>query len=162
MRIYEHILAKYAVLFGFLIFLDQFSKYLIRSQGGFYVCNKGIAWGISINIYLFVAIWSVIVFILLLLLFKPAQISNFKFLISNKVLKSRSLAGSASGRIPNSFYVSIPILLILAGAVSNGIDRIFFGCVVDFIDLKFWPVFNLADAFVVLGAIFWLVRWRKI
>lgn len=57
-----------------------------------------------------------------------------------------------------SFFVTI----ILAGAISNLVDRIFFGCVIDFIDLKFWPVFNLADIFIVLGSIFLLVRWRKI
>lgn len=57
---------------------------------------------------------------------------------------------------------NILIILILSGAFSNIIDRLTFGCVTDFIDLKFWPVFNLADIFIVLGAVFLLVRWKKL
>ena len=41
--------------------------------------------------------------------------------------------------------------LILAGIIGNLIDRIFFGYVRDFIDLRIWPVFNLADAAMVVG-----------
>lgn len=39
----------------------------------------------------------------------------------------------------------------LGGAGSNLMDRLRLGGVVDFIDLGFWPVFNLADAAIVLG-----------
>jgi len=46
-----------------------------------------------------------------------------------------------------------PIILILSGAFSNLIDRLCYGCVIDFIDLKFWPIFNLADAFITIGGI---------
>jgi signal peptidase II len=41
--------------------------------------------------------------------------------------------------------------LILGGAIGNLIDRVRLGYVVDFIDLRFWPVFNLADSAIVLG-----------
>lgn len=44
--------------------------------------------------------------------------------------------------------------MILAGAFSNLIDRLRFGHVVDFIDFRFWPVFNLADASITCGIIF--------
>lgn len=44
-------------------------------------------------------------------------------------------------------------MLIMAGGVSNLIDRIRLGYVVDFIDFKFWPVFNLADVFITLGVL---------
>jgi signal peptidase II len=41
--------------------------------------------------------------------------------------------------------------LILGGAVSNGVDRLTQGHVVDFIDLHWWPVFNVADMSIVIG-----------
>ncbi len=42
---------------------------------------------------------------------------------------------------------------ILIGAISNIIDRITFGFIVDYIDFGFFPVFNLADACISLGGI---------
>ncbi len=41
---------------------------------------------------------------------------------------------------------------ILAGAIGNLIDRLRFGFVVDFIDFVVWPVFNIADSFITVGA----------
>lgn len=41
--------------------------------------------------------------------------------------------------------------LVLGGGLSNLIDRLVIGCVRDFIDLKFWPSFNLADSAICLG-----------
>lgn len=41
--------------------------------------------------------------------------------------------------------------LVLAGILGNLIDRIFLGYVRDFIDLRIWPVFNLADSLMVVG-----------
>nr|MCK4930370.1 signal peptidase II [Nanoarchaeota archaeon] len=50
----------------------------------------------------------------------------------------------------------IPIILLVSGLLGNLIDRVFRGFVVDFIDFKFWPVFNLADSLIVIGVI-WLI-----
>lgn len=47
----------------------------------------------------------------------------------------------------------LPLALILGGAAGNLIDRLRFGYVVDFIDLHFWPVFNIADSCITIGAI---------
>ena len=44
------------------------------------------------------------------------------------------------------------LMLVTAGALGNLYDRIFFGYVVDFLDLRVWPVFNVADSCVTLGA----------
>ena len=41
--------------------------------------------------------------------------------------------------------------LAIGGATSNLLDMLRRGGVVDFIDLRVWPVFNLADAFIFVG-----------
>ena len=52
---------------------------------------------------------------------------------------------------------AISLSLILGGAIGNVIDRISYGYVVDFIDLyighNHWPVFNIADSAICIGAI---------
>ena len=45
----------------------------------------------------------------------------------------------------------IAVSLVLAGGLSNLIDRVVIGCVRDFIDLKFWPSFNFADSAITTG-----------
>ena len=51
--------------------------------------------------------------------------------------------------------VRLSLILVLAGAVGNIIDRMFRGYVVDFFEFTFfeWPVFNVADIYVVVGVI---------
>lgn len=41
--------------------------------------------------------------------------------------------------------------LLIGGSVSNLADRIRVGHVTDFIDVRYWPAFNLADSFIVIG-----------
>ena len=41
--------------------------------------------------------------------------------------------------------------LVLGGSVANLLDRIRLGHVTDFLDFRFWPAFNLADFFIVVG-----------
>jgi signal peptidase II len=43
--------------------------------------------------------------------------------------------------------------LLIGGSVSNLVDRIRLHHVTDFIDLKWWPAFNLADSFIVIGVV---------
>ena len=45
------------------------------------------------------------------------------------------------------------LVCILSGALGNLYDRISLGFVVDFIDLRVWPVFNAADSFITIGAV---------
>jgi len=47
---------------------------------------------------------------------------------------------------------------VLGGAAGNLFDRLRTGLVTDFIDVRFWPVFNLADSAIVVGAI--VLAWR--
>lgn len=57
----------------------------------------------------------------------------------------------------------IPEVMILSGAISNFLDRIFYGSVIDFIELHikklYWPTFNIADSMIVLGVI--IMIWRN-
>jgi signal peptidase II len=41
--------------------------------------------------------------------------------------------------------------LLIGGSVSNLADRVRLGHVTDFLDLRYWPAFNLADTFIVVG-----------
>ena len=43
------------------------------------------------------------------------------------------------------------LAFIVAGAAGNLYDRVFYGYVVDFLDFRIWPVFNVADAFICAG-----------
>jgi signal peptidase II len=49
--------------------------------------------------------------------------------------------------------VKVSLGLQLGGAVGNLLDRLQYGHVVDFVDFKVWPVFNVADASIVLGVV---------
>jgi signal peptidase II len=59
--------------------------------------------------------------------------------------------------------------LVVGGALGNIGDRLFraedgllSGAVIDFIDVKFWPIFNIADSAVVVGAILLVIEsWRR-
>jgi len=54
------------------------------------------------------------------------------------------------------FYI-FAFSLIIGGALGNLIDRLYFGYVIDFIDFRVWPVFNLADSAITIGTIIILV-----
>ncbi len=57
----------------------------------------------------------------------------------------------------SSFSSAVFVGLVAGGAAGNIVDRLFrgdawlHGAVVDFIDLQWWPVFNIADAAICIG-----------
>ncbi len=59
------------------------------------------------------------------------------------------------------YLLCAALALVLGGALGNGVDRYFYGSVIDFIDLYInrlhWPIFNLADSAICLGAFFILL-----
>ncbi len=64
--------------------------------------------------------------------------------------------------------MKITLAMIIGGAIGNFIDRVRLGYVVDFIDVKFWglydfPVFNIADSSIVIATILicYLVIFNK-
>ncbi len=72
--------------------------------------------------------------------------------------------GSATARLSSA----IALGLVLGGAFGNVLDRVFRspgflrGAVVDFVDVGFWPVFNLADSAITCGCLLLLlVSWSR-
>jgi signal peptidase II len=65
-----------------------------------------------------------------------------------------------SGRYATRPLSALAIGLVVGGAIGNLADRLFRegdgflgGGVVDFLDLQWWPIFNVADSGIVVGAI---------
>ena len=123
-----------------------------------FIENPGMAFGIDLGGKLFLTIFS---------LFASVGILVYLFRIKEE-----------------AFVIRLSLAMILGGAIGNLIDRVFYGVifgegplfygkVVDFVDIDFfnidflgfhitrWPVFNVADAAVSLGVLVLLVFHRK-
>lgn len=137
------------LLTGLIVLLDQFTKGCVRNslQPGSSVAvlpnlfhltlveNQGIAFGLfqGADTLLFVIITiSIIVLIVLGLRSHPG----------------RRLTPWGMG-------------LILGGAIGNWIDRVRMGAVIDFLDFRIWPVFNLADTAITVGVGLFLLELVK-
>lgn len=118
----------------FLIFTDQIIKFFIR-QNFYFVCNKGIAFGIKLPTVFFVTIWILIMFYFL------------KIWLND---------------INKNIFFQLPFVLIITGGFSNIIDRIIYGCVIDFIPFLNISTFNLADSFITIGIVLLLsLNYKK-
>lgn len=66
---------------------------------------------------------------------------------------------------PGQTWLATSLSLILGGAISNVIDRIIYGHVIDFIDFYYqnwhWPAFNIADTAISIGAMMLLLEALK-
>ena len=64
---------------------------------------------------------------------------------------------------PRPWPADTGLLLILGGSLGNLIDRLRFGYVIDFIDVRVWPVFNIADSAITIGVglLLWQVFRRQ-
>ena len=95
-----------------------------------YTCNDGAAFSILKGKRVFFIIMTIIVVFLIVY-----------YLLKNKVY----------------WVEKYSLLLIISGAVGNLIDRIMYGYVIDFLDFIIFgydfPVFNIADRFITIGAI---------
>lgn len=56
---------------------------------------------------------------------------------------------------------AISIFSVIAGALSNLFDRMKYGFVIDYFDLKYFTVFNIADAMIAIGALAVVVACKK-
>lgn len=125
-----------------LVILDQYSKFLITHRMAYgesipvikdifhltLISNTGIAFGLFKGGNTFFILTSLVI-ILGIIIFKERIIT--KHPLSGKVV----------------------IGLIVGGAIGNLIDRIRLRYVVDFLDFRVWPIFNLADSGITIGGI---------
>jgi signal peptidase II len=56
-------------------------------------------------------------------------------------------------RKPGDLRVDAVLGLIMGGTLGNGFDRIVHGTVTDFVNVHFWPVFNVADSAISIGVV---------
>lgn len=124
---------------GITLALDRFSKFLVErmmAEGESipvihnffyltYIKNKGIAFGLFSPFSL------------------PLIIVSF-LVIAAILLYSLRATGRGSS-------IQVGLGLILGGALGNLMDRIKGGAVIDFLNLRIWPVFNLADVAIIAG-----------
>ncbi len=116
-----------------LIVIDQVIKFFIlQSQAIESLCNYGIAMGIILPQIIFVGLW---ILIMLCVIYFWVQKTSDKFINQ------------------------LPYILILSGGISNTIDRFYYGCVVDYIPFLNISSFNIADAYITIGA--GLILWQS-
>ena len=109
---------------GSVTFIDGFMDFT-------FVENRGAAFGIlNGRVWLLLVIAAVICIVIIAAMLKMPNTKEYKWL-------------------------KWSLMLILAGAIGNVADRLFRGYVVDFFEFTFikWPVFNMADIYVVIGTI---------
>ena len=135
----------------FIILADQTSKFSVLNKLGFenskniipnllnftLVKNKGAAFSLFSNSTFFLTIISILV----------------SFLLITIILK----------KPPISYWNSIGIAYLLGGTVGNGIDRLFKGYVLDFLELVpiNFPIFNLADISINIAIICFIIDLIK-
>ncbi|MGZ4203110.1 MAG: signal peptidase II [Thermoleophilaceae bacterium] len=62
-------------------------------------------------------------------------------------------------RTPSQIWSDAVLGLILGGTVGNGYDRVLVGTVTDFVNVHFWPVFNVADSAISTGVVLLLAGY---
>lgn len=124
-----------------LIILDQVTKLLITDKLDLgqsmpiidgilhftYVRNPGIAFGLFPKMNIIIIVLSIVTIVLLFSIYRKTNSGNL--------------------------WIKTALIFIASGAVGNLLDRIQYNVVIDFIDFRVWPVFNLADAFIVIGVV---------
>lgn len=115
-----------------LIFLDQITKYNVDMP----IKNTGIAFGIPIQL---IGIILMNILLLILLLYFAKKELNL-----------------------NSKLAQYLLALVFAGGISNLIDRLYHGYVIDFISIWIWPTFNFADIYITIGILLLIIFYGKI
>ena len=145
---------KYILVFSISLFvalLDQLTKFFIRKNFQLnesipiiknifhftYVTNSGSAFGLFKNLNLFFTFFAMMVIIAIF------------YCLQRKINEKER-------------FLQIAVGLLLGGTIGNLVDRLSYGHVVDFIDFRIWPVFNVADSAVTTSIILLIVLlWEK-
>ena len=139
---------KYLIVISILCFLDQYSKVYISLNINKlinkdlliltieYIRNYGAAFNILSGSRLFLSLISIISTIILMYLI---------FIREDRRINKYGLS------------------FIVAGSIGNGVDRIFYGYVIDFIKIKFvdFPVFNIADIAINIGILVLIINYFR-
>lgn len=89
--------------------------------------------------------------------FGVGQNSTFSYIVTNVIVLGIIIKFMTNGNKLIDIKTKVVLALVLAGGISNLIDRICRGYVLDFINIKNLPVFNLADLYVLIGWIGFVV-----
>lgn len=90
--------------------------------------------------------------------FNLFQGTGHTLLIAVSLLISVGVIYTYLAHLPNNnLFVQVSIGLILGGAIGNTIDRVREGFVIDFIQIGWWPVFNIADSAITTGAVLLMI-----
>ncbi len=81
----------------------------------------------------------------------PVPASNIFFLLFLLLIILLLIIWLISAKKNQEYLTACCLLLVLAGATSNFWDRLVYGQVLDYIDVSFFTIFNLADAMIVAG-----------
>ncbi|MDI6732577.1 MAG: signal peptidase II [Planctomycetota bacterium] len=122
------------------------------------VRNPGIIWGLFQE--------GSVVFLIMPALAVPLIIVMFKYshlFTGEQVIKTMEGENALPQSTKRYVILSISFGLILAGAIGNLYDRIVYKAVRDFIDFHLinWPIFNLADTYITIGAILIIISMLR-
>ena len=81
------------------------------------------------------------------------QGNNKALLLLGLVILATLLYGARGLSERGGLWGALGVALVLGGAVGNIIDRVHYGRVIDFLDFRIWPVFNLADSSITVGTL---------
>ncbi len=145
----------FAIVLGITVFiLDRISKIVALSllsatpQPLFYGCNLVIVWNRGVT-------WS---------LLTAHNVLGYWLLVSFITCIITAFAIYTIKQLKHGFSIGWE-MLVLGGALSNLVDRLWYKAVIDFIELYIgpysWPIFNIADVCIVIGIGGILLRsWR--
>ena len=133
-----------------VFFLDQIVKYVISSRLGL---NDSVA--IVRNVFHITLVHNT-----------GAAFGIFKdqtlFFISISIVSIISIIIFLRKNTKSSVLIDVALALILGGALGNLLDRLRFGYVIDFLDFRIWPVFNIADSAITIGVFLAVLSLFKI